>query len=463
MASSRPKRPKGPPPRLNLEEMEQDPSMRGMLSFLEVSPGEKLEMLRRRSEVDATSVIPFPAPPSAAAPNIGAPELRGPEVGGAPPAAPKHGALEIGAPSFSAPKFNAPILDAPEVMDGKGPDVGKSMAPKLGAATFGAPELQDVYVYRPNRPTARPASTAQDGHTHGEQALFATLWRLARQSSQGTFRVISIGERTLASEVPMAYSTVQENLRSLAAKLAIEVRTNGPRQPKAYIVYPYEEILRRRRAAGLTHVIRRTSGVTLVRPDSVNSGAPNVGASSFSSGATSSGAPELPSGAPSFTTSGAPSLGALIKNEEITPGTSSPQEWPLAVQALLAAMGHGDDDAIRLMAQAAIQNAPDATDEELAYFIRDEAPRVIRNRALDNPMGMLIRQVPRRFVGASLRIVREEIRRRKEAEAALERERLLEARRILADPASPENEKQWARMLLETEESPNKPDERSPG
>jgi hypothetical protein len=239
MASSRPKRPKGPPPRLNLEEMEQDPSMKGMLSFLEVSPGEKLEMLRRRSEVDATSVIPFPAPPSAAAPNIGAPELRGLEVGGAPPATSKYSAPEVGAPSFGAPNFGALKLDAPEVVDGKGPDVGNSMAPKLGAATFGAPELQGVYVYRPNRPTARPATTAQDGHTHGEQALFATLWRLARQSSQGTFRVISIGERTLASEVPMAYSTVQENLRSLAAKLAIEVRTNGPRQPKAYIVYPY--------------------------------------------------------------------------------------------------------------------------------------------------------------------------------------------------------------------------------
>lgn len=455
--------------------------MRGMLSFLEVTPIEKLEMLRRRSEVDAASVIPFPTQSLAVAPGFGAPELGATQTilrspGRSADSAPEVGALEVGAPDLGALRSGAASVGAPEqsqiVVDSRvldicgvtagapssgAPKVGESVPAKLVAPSFGAPELQDVYVYRPNRPTLRPASTAQDGHTHGEQTLFATLWRLSRQSSHGTFRIISIGERTLATEVPMAYSTVQENLRSLAAKLAIEVRSNGPRQPKTYIVYPYDEILRRRRAAGLTHVLRRTSSVTLVRPDSDTLGAANVGAPSFSPGAATSGAPKLPAGAPSFDTSGAPNLGALIRNEEITQETSSSQQrWPLAVQALLAAMGHGDDDAVHLMAEAAIRNAPDATDEELAYFIRDEAPRVNRNKALDNPMGMLIRQVPRRFIGGSLRIVREEICRRKEAEAALQRERLLEARRILADPASCETEKQWAQMLLETEEGPNK-------
>jgi hypothetical protein len=53
MANSRSKRPKSPPPRLDLEEMEHDPSMRGMLSFLEISPAEKLEMLRRRAQLEA--------------------------------------------------------------------------------------------------------------------------------------------------------------------------------------------------------------------------------------------------------------------------------------------------------------------------------------------------------------------------------------------------------------------------
>src|SRR5215831_10880128 len=59
-SSTRPKRPKAPPPRLNLEEMEQDPSMKGMLSFLEVSPAEKLQLLQKRARVDAAFAAPPP-------------------------------------------------------------------------------------------------------------------------------------------------------------------------------------------------------------------------------------------------------------------------------------------------------------------------------------------------------------------------------------------------------------------
>ena len=313
MANSRPKRPKAPPPRLNLEEMEHDPSMRGMLSFLEIAPAEKLEMLRRRSEVDAATALPSPAPetPVPVKPGAitsGAPKVPAPIVSPSIVVPPDSGAVSSDAPELTEPRpsasgaatepsppaavldapnggartIGAPTLDAPRVAAPK--DLEKHAAPRentAGTPGLGAPELGEVYVYRPNRPLQRLASTAQDGHTHGEQVLLATLWRLARPAGQAPFRAISIGERTLAGEVPMAYSTVQENLRSLAAKLAIEIRSNGPHQPKTYIVYPDSEILRRRHAAGLTHVIRRTSAVMLVNP--AISSAPSTGAPSGSS------------------------------------------------------------------------------------------------------------------------------------------------------------------------------------
>ncbi len=294
MAGTRARRTKGPPPRLNLEEMEHDPSMRGMLSFLEISPTEKLEMLRRRSEVDAATVIPFPAVPApeASAPTPGAPDVNTPEVVAKPEGgAPNIGAPEVetptlitqpnvSAPSAGAPRFGTPTLDAstsaapslepPDPLAATAPalDAPHLGAPALDASKFGAPDLDNIAIYRPLRPKSRPANTAQDGHTHGEQALFATLWRLARPAGPTGLRAIRIGERTLAAEVPMAYSTVQENLRALASKLAIDIRLNGPQRPKTYLIYPDEEVLRRRRAAGLTHVIRRTSGVWLVQPDS---------------------------------------------------------------------------------------------------------------------------------------------------------------------------------------------------
>jgi hypothetical protein len=57
--------------------------------------------------------------------------------------------------------------------------------------------------------------------------------------------------------------------------MAIEVRNEGLNKPKTYLIFNYDEILRRRQAAGLTHVVRRTNGVLLVN---ANSGAPNTGA-----------------------------------------------------------------------------------------------------------------------------------------------------------------------------------------
>ena len=60
------KKPKAPLPKLNLEEMEHDPSMKGMLSFLEDSPAERLALIQKRAEIDrAMGVVPFPAAPQA--------------------------------------------------------------------------------------------------------------------------------------------------------------------------------------------------------------------------------------------------------------------------------------------------------------------------------------------------------------------------------------------------------------
>jgi hypothetical protein len=101
------------------------------------------------------------------------------------------------------------------------------------------------------------------------------------------------------------------------------------------------------------------------------------------------------------------------------------------------------------MAEAATAHVPDATDQELAHFIREEARRVLRNKTLDNPIGLLIRQVPRRFVGEGFRLYREGIRRQHEAEEAARRENLAEARRILnsaADYSSADIE--WAQSVL---------------
>ncbi|HWQ53051.1 MAG TPA: hypothetical protein VN442_05160 [Bryobacteraceae bacterium] len=305
------------------------------------------------------------------------------------------------------------------------------------------------------RPRLREAVTTQDGHTHGEQALYATLCRLARPAPGRTgLRALTVGERTLAAEVPMAYSTCQQNLRSLITKLALEVRAGGANRSKTYLVYSFDEILRRRRAVGLTHVVRRTSGVTLVNPatcsGALTSGALDQGDPRETFSAPAADAPLLPSGAPGLRNSGAPGFNPHIRSQESSSGTSTEEEAPAAlVQALREGMGTTDDDAVRRIFADSRAKAPDATVGEVAHFIRVQAARIGRLRGIENPMGLLIRQVPRCFEGESFRQFREAERQRREAERRQAEEVRLEAEQLLRDPGASEADRQWARMLLE--------------
>jgi hypothetical protein len=134
-----------------------------------------------------------------------------------------------------------------------------------------------------------------------------------------------------------------------------------------------------------------------------------------------------------------------IKTLGIGTSSSPATRWPVATRALIEVMGYGDDDAVWRLADESLRNAPDATDEEIAHFIREEAPRVMRNRKLDNPMGMLIRQVPRRFVGEALQIYRDAQRR---AEAAQIARNLGFAREILEDPNAVDEDRSWAESII---------------
>src|SRR3954452_14456560 len=177
MASVRPKRPKAPPPRLDLDEMENDPSMKGMLSFLEVTPEEKLEMLRRRAQVDASSVIPFPAraaggqeakshlaavraaqpaaqtdllPETVTGTDVG--ELAGPQIShdnawSFEHRHPDHNSQE-GAPTFGALRSGAPNEEA----EAEAADIAsrEQFPVRIGAPTSGAPSVGALSIGAPS-------------------------------------------------------------------------------------------------------------------------------------------------------------------------------------------------------------------------------------------------------------------------------------------------------------------------
>ena len=170
-------------------------------------------------------------------------------------------AAQSSAPVESPPEAAAPVMGA-----------GETPAVEAGAPETSAPETSD-FRYR-RRPRVREARTVEDGHSLAEQAVYDAMFR-AGKPYRGDSRILTIGLRTLAELSRMAYSNCKANVRSLVSKLALEELpgfsyTDG----RTYIIHSYPEILRRRRDAGLTHVLR-TRGVAFVEPQS---GAPQPAA-----------------------------------------------------------------------------------------------------------------------------------------------------------------------------------------
>ena len=156
-----------------------------------------------------------------------------------------------------------PVLDQLPAESGA-PDSTSAAPPEpAGPATVPAPD------YRlPRRIRIHPARTVEEGHSLGEQAVYETMYSLAKPAPQSETRILMIGLRTLAELSRMAYSNCKANVRTLVAKLAIDESpefsyTDG----RTYTIYPPSEILRRRQAAGMTHVVRNR-GVMFVDPAS---------------------------------------------------------------------------------------------------------------------------------------------------------------------------------------------------
>jgi hypothetical protein len=175
-----------------------------------------------------------------------------PETGIPVTGIPATGSLDTGSPAIGRP-----VTDPPGT-DGHAAELLSTEMLETGAA----PDSDNYTFQIPASPPKR-WTTVQDAHTLGEQALYAALHRLAKPYEPGVRKII-IGLGSLALQVPLSRSNCVTFLESLERKLAIK---NGPIAPKnkgrEILVYDFEEILKRRRQAGLTHVVRKGRAVTL--------------------------------------------------------------------------------------------------------------------------------------------------------------------------------------------------------
>jgi hypothetical protein len=379
--------------------------------------------------------------------------------------APVMPAPDAAAPDRPAPVVAAPVSPAPDIealLGGPGdsvcpaPDAEaaiQSPAPILSAPLSTALDWAAIESSAPvytlhRRLRIREAVTVQDGHSLAEQAVYDAMYR-AGKPYQGDSRVLTIGLRTLAELSHLAYSNCKANVRSLAVKLAID---EGPgfsyTEGRTYVIYSFREILRRRKAAGLTHVVR-TRGVAFVDQAT---GRTLTGTSALDSDAPGLSGPDSMPGALEPTGTGAPGPGqssaltapAHIRNRHLmrNPEEASSSSLAPIVTALRRYVEDVDDDAAADLWRRCTNGAPDAGMDEVVHFIHLKAGKP----GIRIPLGFLLTAVPKCFKGDSYRQYRAEQQRVKEASQTRER---LFAEEILKSPEADEEQKQWAREVLQ--------------
>ena len=127
---------------------------------------------------------------------------------------------------------------------------------------------------------------AQDGHSELENRMYEALWAAATPVVGEDFRLITVGYERAGKLARTEKKNAKRTLQTLIEKLAIEQVASenvNERTGRTYKVYTYKATIRRRRDAGYEYFIRNRGGVILRRvsdltggPDVVPTGGPDI-------------------------------------------------------------------------------------------------------------------------------------------------------------------------------------------
>ncbi len=268
----------------------------------------------------------------------------------------------------------------------------------------------------------RRAAKVQDGHSSGEQCLYAAMWENARTGSRD-YRTITAGWDRLGRMANLTAMNARIACRRLISKLAVEViapENSDTRTGRTYQVWAWIPLLERRNAAGMVWYVK-TRGVEFVRPpasDPENRAKWDAYQAKFTKTKT---VPDSDMVSESETvlvsnTVAEKKTGTLFVSERETVSVS---ETPLkhieskesiTSSSLVEATSYFDDDARRQLIANCRRVAEDATIDEIAHFTRLKQKQLLRgNKGIDNPVGLLLTAVPKCFEPESLSRYRSEV------------------------------------------------------
>lgn len=418
--------PKGKPIEpLDLEELESNPSLNGMLDF------------RESPTTSAATIANSSLPPIGPAP-IGA--VSGQRLISARVS---HSPSAIILPGGAAPTGVAPIgSDAiSDVISG--PVLADVLA-----------ELADVQRPPRSRGKTLRAAGVEDGHSATQDALYWYLWRAGKHVNASRSRFVQAGYGQIQAGLGIDRSNVQDAIRELQKKLSIRIlKASTVGSATVYEVFSCEDILARRKSEGLVWVrkfgTRRADLLTSPDKEPLTPiGPPPIG--------ITDGGGVMPTGPVGL----APTEGVgLTPIQLVTRQANSKAQTSTALTVVIRSiqeeLGIVDDAAAKRILQSCYRQAPDATDEELEFHVRQQAYRVRKSTRVENPVGLLIAQVPKCFEGESFRQFREGRRQQEEqgrelrlAEEARRHKEAAELQAKLGDPHTSEDEKSLIRRIL---------------
>jgi hypothetical protein len=304
-----------------------------------------------------------------------------------------------------------PQPETPPVSDTKTAPVGVSTVPFIL-------ELTPPIVSEIRQVKLRPVRSIQDGLTPGEFLLLTEMFKAGIPMTGTKDRRLNAGGyRTLSERTRQDPKTVKRNRQGLLKKFCVEeIRANSCTEATQFRVFHFETILKEWRARGLNWVCRcgRTVQITTGSTGGVFN-TPPVGITAVPTGGVSKTAPD----AATETTVGEdppPPVGVLpsvLSNANTNKSTSTTAAQgtgasPVVATAIINAFGFVDDHALQLLIHRCRQNSPDATEEEIGELGAMTARRILRLRNVTSPVGLLIEQTAKCFIGKPFAMYRQE-------------------------------------------------------
>jgi hypothetical protein len=281
----------------------------------------------------------------------------------------------------------------------------------------------------PRKPQIREAKLVQEGHTYGEQTVYDALWKNANAVTESV-RLITIGFLRMANLVGLAESNCKIAVAGLLDKLAIERLPDlNIAQGRTYKIYGWTAILSRRRAAGLTHVVK-SRGVVFVDP---KTGIPLTSAKTL---------PRKKIG-----------IGGLETSPPVSLSGSAPGSFQSTVTELASRLRQNldssfDDSAAARLWRECQSSVPDCTIEEVVHFAALKAQKIYKDRNIRNPIGLLLMTVPEFFTGSALKEFRDQKGREVEQQREFQTKQREYWKLVAQDPNTPLDERQLAAKFL---------------